>query len=138
MGESALIRINSYDSQESELQKGTIPNQSTWGQEPPSSFAEIEMTTPENQIEVERFQFLNGRWNYFYNEVFNSITLGSVPPVQIFDAINNMRVLDAARQSHIDKSEFVLNVPAIHTRKVNSRPTISECSEEAPNKPLPH
>ena len=117
MGESGLIRINSCDSQESELRKGAIPNQSTWGQEPPSSFAEIEMITHENQIKVERFPLLRGRWNYFYNEVFNSITIGSVPPVPIFDAVNNMRVLDAARQSHIDKTEFVLNVPATHSTK---------------------
>ena len=116
IGESGLIRINSYDSQESELRKGTIPEQSTWGQEPPSSFAELELTTPENRIGVKRYPFLRGRWNYFYNEVFNSITVGSVPPVSIFDTVSNMKVLDAARLSHTNKNEYMLNVPATHTK----------------------
>jgi len=116
-GENGVIRINSYDSQESELRKGVIPNSSEWGREPPSSFAEIEVTFPKHQIGVKRFPLLRGRWHHFYTEVFNSITTGSASPVPIFDAINNMKVLDAARQSHIDKTEIVLDVPATHATK---------------------
>ena len=115
--ESGLIRINSYDSQESELRKGTIPDQSTWGQEPPSSFAEIENTDSDDQSGVRKSPFLRGRWNCFYSNVIHSIRYGSVSPVPITDAINNMRVLDAARLSHTNKNEHILNIPASHTTK---------------------
>ena len=65
----------------------------------------------DNSMQIKEFHFHRGRWNYLYNEVFNSITFGSVSPVPISDAINNMRVLDAARKSQINQSEYVLKVP---------------------------
>ena len=117
IGERGWIRINSYDSQESELRKGAIPDQSSWGLEPPSSFAEFETSASGNQTGMNRFPFLRGRWNFFYNEVFNSITNGTASPVPISDAINNMRVLDAARKSHINRTECLLHVPATHITK---------------------
>ena len=117
ISKSGQIRIRSYDSQESELRKGIIPDQSTWGLEPPSSFAEIETTASGNQTGVKRFPFLHGQWNYFYSEVLASIISGSASPVPITDAINNMRVLDAARQSHITKTAYILNIPATHFTK---------------------
>ncbi len=104
-GDRGELRITHVDSQEKELQRGARPEDSHWGTEPPTAFASLRITMANGEIVERQHRLERGRWDTFYPAVRRAIMDEGLAPVPLQQAIENLRVIDAARlSSEIGKS----------------------------------
>jgi scyllo-inositol 2-dehydrogenase (NADP+) len=87
------------DIQESRLLAGDIPSGDTWGAEPDSERGLLHTDTSRAFIPS-----LRGDYGAYYDQLYEAIRNGAVPPVTADEGVSVMRVLDAAVRSNKERS----------------------------------
>lgn len=113
-GTTGGVRIDACDTQEDALKAGRTPADGPWWSEPASSVAEIRLLQDGAMRDEPRVPLDRGRWDTFYPAVAAAVLDGTAPPVPFADAVQNMRVLDAARSSAGSGMTVRLDPPAVH------------------------
>jgi scyllo-inositol 2-dehydrogenase (NADP+) len=95
LGDSAAYVVTEVDGQEDALRSGARPSgDEDWGVEPPERWGRLITGEESEAIASER-----GDWPRFYIELEKALRQGSSPPVDPWDAVAGLEVLDAARRS---------------------------------------
>jgi predicted dehydrogenase len=96
--------IRDLDSQEQALRSGRRPEAGAgWGSEPRSNWGRLVAGE-----EVETVQSEPGDWPAFYRSVARALRDGGRAPVDPWDAVETLRILDLARQSAERRSVVAL------------------------------
>ena len=114
LGTSGGILMTAGDSQEAALKAGLSPVDDHWGVEPMESSALLRACQPDGSLRDSPIPLTRGRWDLFYVGVVNSLRDLASPPVPLADAVANLRVLDAARESVASCATVRLEQPAGH------------------------
>lgn len=112
-GNRGAARIANIDTQEDHLKAGEIPG-AGWGVEPESSVIELWNVAESEEITCTVEPLLRGNWPQYYQEISQSLHFGVPPTVTVEQAIQTMRVLDAARESVITGHSVQLTPQAAH------------------------
>jgi len=112
-GNRGAARIANIDTQEDHLKAGEIPG-AGWGVEPESSVIELWNVAESEVITRTVEPLLRGNWPQYYQEISQSLHFGVPPTVTVEQAIQTMRVLDAARESVITGHSVQLTPQAAH------------------------
>jgi predicted dehydrogenase len=95
LGDRAAYVVNDVDGQEDALRSGARPTgDEAWGTEPPERWGRL--VTEEKS---EAIATVRGNWPRFYTGLERSLREGSPAPVDPWDAVSGLEVLDAARRS---------------------------------------
>jgi predicted dehydrogenase len=95
LGERAAFVIAEVDGQEDALASGARPgDEGDWGSEPPERWGRLINEQGSEPVPSER-----GAWPQFYSQLEQTLRQGSPPPVDPWDAVAGLEVLDAARRS---------------------------------------
>ena len=95
LGDRAAYLVTDVDGQEDALRSGVHPGgDEDWGVEPPERWGELITEGKSEAVVSER-----GDWPRFYVELELALREGSPPPVDPWDAVAVLEVLDAARRS---------------------------------------
>jgi len=108
------LRVEASDSQESALAAGRTLSGDDWGREPDSSNARLRQYSPESVVTERLIPLERGAWPAFYTGVEDALHNGAAAPVLIGDVVEDLRVLDAARQSAATGQSVRLDPPAGH------------------------
>jgi scyllo-inositol 2-dehydrogenase (NADP+) len=103
LGNSAGYIVTEVDGQEDALRAGLRPSDEEWGVEPPQRWGRLIVGENSEAVASER-----GDWPRFYIELERALREGSPPPVDPWDAVNGLEVLDAARRSAATASVVAL------------------------------
>jgi scyllo-inositol 2-dehydrogenase (NADP+) len=104
LGERGALVVEGLDTQEDALRRGERPDTSAdWGREPEVNGCELREGEQRTRIPRER-----GAWPTFYTQVADALRGDSAPPVDPRDAVEVLRVLDAARRSAADRTTVSL------------------------------
>lgn len=114
LGKRGGVRINASDTQEAALKAGRTPTGPDWGIEPVSATAQVNLADDGGALTTTSVPLARGRWDTYYPAVLASITQGAAAPVPLDDAIENLRVLDAAAYSARAGERVRLDPPAAH------------------------
>jgi scyllo-inositol 2-dehydrogenase (NADP+) len=102
LGDRAAYIVTEVDGQEDALRSGARPSDDeAWGTEPPERWGRLITEERSEAIASER-----GDWPRFYTGLERALREGSPPPVDPWDAVAGLEVLDAARRS-ADSAEVV-------------------------------
>jgi scyllo-inositol 2-dehydrogenase (NADP+) len=112
-GNRGAARISQIDTQEDHLKAGEIPG-AGWGVEPADSCIELWTVADSGETTATTEPLLRGNWPQYYQEVSQALHYGVPPTVSVDQAIQTMRVLDAARESVISGHSVQLDPPATH------------------------
>lgn len=112
-GTRGALRINALDTQENHLKLGEIPN-ANWGVEPAESIVEIWSSDSQGELTYSTVPFNTGNWPEYYREVLAFLTESTTPTVTVDQAVETMRVIDAARESASTGKVVRLDPPASH------------------------
>jgi scyllo-inositol 2-dehydrogenase (NADP+) len=115
LGTRGGLRIDVSDSQEPELAAGLDAASADWGIRPAGTEAVLRTFDDDNEPSDERVPLERGAWPAFYAQVARAVRGDDVVPVTMDDAIQTLRVLDAARASAATGSTVVLDPPAAHS-----------------------
>jgi predicted dehydrogenase len=95
LGDRAAYLITEVDGQEDALVSGARPSdKDDWGREPREKWGELISEQGSESIATER-----GDWPRFYSHLERALRQGSSPPVDPWDAVAGLEILDAARRS---------------------------------------
>jgi scyllo-inositol 2-dehydrogenase (NADP+) len=95
LGTEAAFVVSDLDSQESKLRDGARPDTDPdWGMEPEAGWGRL--VTGEDSVAVPSER---GAWPRFYSLLATALRTGGPPPVDPFDAVATLRVLECARRS---------------------------------------
>jgi scyllo-inositol 2-dehydrogenase (NADP+) len=95
LGDQAAYVITDVDGQEDALRSGARPGgDEAWGTESPERWGRLITEERSEAIASER-----GAWPRFYIGLERALRQGSPPPVNPWDAVRGLEVLDAARRS---------------------------------------
>ena len=95
LGDRAAYVVSDVDGQEDALRSGARPTgDETWGAEPPERWGRLVTEERSESIKSER-----GDWPRFYIELERALREGSEAPVDPWDAVTGLEVLDASRRS---------------------------------------
>ena len=95
LGDRAAYVVTEVDGQEDALRSGARPSgDEAWGVEPPDRWGRVVTEEQSEAIASER-----GDWPRFYIELERALGEGSRAPVDPWDAVTGLEVLDAARRS---------------------------------------
>jgi predicted dehydrogenase len=95
LGDRAAYVINDVDGQEDALRSGARPSgDEEWGIEPPERWGRLIAEEKSEAIASER-----GNWPRFYSVLERALREGSQAPVDPWEAVTGLQVLDAARRS---------------------------------------
>jgi predicted dehydrogenase len=88
--------------QEDALQNGRMPDEKNWGEEelPEHGLLHTEI---DNKVVRKVIPSLNGNYNNFYNELYASIREGKEAPVLAEEALDVIRIIEAAFKSNEEK-----------------------------------
>lgn len=114
LGSRAMARVGWADSQEHALRTGVNPASASWGEEPASAMAQVFSPNSVGEYSENLVPATSGQWNTFYAKVRISIVENRLPPVSLQDAIETLRVLDAARISAATDATIPLVPSAQH------------------------
>jgi predicted dehydrogenase len=104
LGTRAGFTIEGLDSQEDALRAGRRPDTDpSWGSEPRSSWGHLVRGESREIVESQR-----GDWPRFYALVAEALRGAGPPPVDPWDAVETLRILDLARQSAVTSSVLEL------------------------------
>jgi scyllo-inositol 2-dehydrogenase (NADP+) len=90
------------DVQETDLQEGKTPNLTNWGIEPESEWGLLH-TEKDGKIIKEKIKSETGNYYFFYDAVHKAITENAALPVSCDEAINVMKIIEAAVRSSKEK-----------------------------------
>jgi len=93
LGTRAAYVVEHLDGQEDALRAGVVPDRE-WGVEPPGRWGRLVRGTESVAVPSER-----GAWPEFYAAVAAAVPGGGPPPVDPWDAVRTLEVLEAARRS---------------------------------------
>ena len=96
------------DVQETNLQAGKKPNNSTWGTEPKTE-AGILHSEKNGKFLKELVPALQGNYYHYYDEVYKAISFGIEPPITALDGLKVMNIIDAAFLSYEQNAVIALN-----------------------------
>ena len=95
LGDGAAYVVTEVDGQEDALRSGARPSgDEAWGVEPPERWGRLITDGRSEAIPSER-----GDWPLFYTGLERALRHGSPPPVDPWDAVTGLEMLDAARRS---------------------------------------
>ena len=95
LGDRAAYVVTEVDGQEDALRSGARPGgDEGWGVEPPERWGRLVTEERSEAIASER-----GDWPRFYIELERALREGSPAPVDPWEAVTGLEVLDAARRS---------------------------------------
>ena len=95
LGERAAYLINEVDGQEEALVSGARPgDEDDWGTEPREKWGGLI-----NEQGSEPIPSARGDWPRFYSQLERALRESSPPPVDPWDAVAGLEILDAARRS---------------------------------------
>ena len=94
LGTKGAYVIDATDAQEAALRAGRTPNDARWGEESPQSWGRLV-----HDIEQQPVPSEPGAWDAFYPAVAAALRDGVPPPVDGQDAVDVLRILEAARSS---------------------------------------
>ena len=105
LGSEAALVIQGLDSQEDALRAGKRPDaEPGWGAEPASNWGRL--VTGEDSVPVPSER---GDWPRFYKLLATALRDGGPPPVDPRDAVDTLRVLEAARRSADERTVVALD-----------------------------
>ncbi len=105
LGDRAAYIVSEVDGQEHALRSGARPSgDEAWGVEPPDRWGR--MITEESS---EAIASARGDWPRFYIELERALREGSQAPVDPWDAVTGLQVLDAARHSAATATVVTVN-----------------------------
>lgn len=113
LGTHGALRVIHSDTQEDVLRTGALPNDD-WGREPTGSEAVLRTFTDDNVLTEVHVPLEHGAWPTFYRQVADAVRGQGEPPVLFSDAVQNLRVLDAARTAGTTATTVTLDPPASH------------------------
>ncbi|PWV98665.1 scyllo-inositol 2-dehydrogenase (NADP+) [Paenibacillus cellulosilyticus] len=96
------------DPQESQLREGKHPGDEGWGEDNRETYGKLSRMDGEQSIE-EAIPTLPGCYELFYEGVYEAIQHGSPVPVSAEDALNTIRIIQYAIQSH--ESQRTIRIP---------------------------
>jgi predicted dehydrogenase len=100
LGTKAAFVVQDVDSQEDELRAGRRPDTAPkWGAEPESRWGRLVHGEQSEAVPSER-----GDWPRFYAQLAAALRDGGPPPVDPWDAVKTLRILEAARESAATRS----------------------------------
>jgi scyllo-inositol 2-dehydrogenase (NADP+) len=108
------LRINASDSQEAALAAGLMPDDPRWGREPEGTDALMRVYSDTSELTESRVPLRAGSWPSFYAGVAAALRGEQEPPVLVSDVIEDLRVIDAARESALTGAVVRLAPPAGH------------------------
>ena len=114
LGMRGGLMIDATDSQEPALVSGRDPASPDWGVEPPGTEALLRTMGEDNVAHEQQVPLVPGAWPAFYRGVSGALLDDDAPPVLVTDAVQNLRVLDAARTAAATGAVIVLDPPAGH------------------------
>ncbi len=95
LGDRAAYLVAEVDGQEAALVAGARPgDDGVWGSEPPEKWGHLVDEQGSEPVPSER-----GDWPRFYSLLERALREGSPPPVDPWDAVAGLEILDAARRS---------------------------------------
>jgi scyllo-inositol 2-dehydrogenase (NADP+) len=95
LGDRAAYIVTDVDGQEDALRSGARPSgDEAWGIEPPERWGRLITGERSEAVASER-----GDWPRFYTGLERALRHGAPPPVNPWDAVTGLEVLDAARRS---------------------------------------
>jgi predicted dehydrogenase len=104
LGTRAAFVVAELDSQEQALRDGRRPDTETeWGQEPHSAWGRLMTGETEELVRSDP-----GDWPAFYRQLVGALRDGAAPPVDPWDAVETLRILDLARRSAAMRSVVAL------------------------------
>lgn len=104
LGSEAAFVVESLDGQEDALRAGRRPDGAgEWGVEPESRWGRLVAGDESEPVPSER-----GDWPRFYLELALAVRSGGPPPVDPRDAVDGLRLLEAARRSAEERSVAAL------------------------------
>lgn len=112
-GTRGAARVTAVDTQEDRLKAGEIPGEN-WGVESESAVIEVWEVDAGGDTSYRTEHLLSGDWPRYYAEISAALHEGSRPSVSIDQAVQTMRVLDAARESVALGVAIRVNPPASH------------------------
>lgn len=115
LGTRGALRIDVADSQEPELASGADAASADWGIRAPGTEAVLRTFDDENTPTERRVTLEPGAWPQFYAQVARAIRDEAPEPVTMSDAIQTLRVLDAARVAAATGTVITLEPPAAHS-----------------------
>lgn len=102
-GDAACFRHFGLDSQEADLRAGLRPGSETWGC---MRDARGELLTHDGQVTA--IATLRGRYQDYYAGIVRALRTGAEPPVTATQALDVMRVLEAAIRSSVERRRVAL------------------------------
>jgi predicted dehydrogenase len=114
LGTRGGLRITASDTQEAALAAGRTPGDAEWGLEPAGSEAELRVYDDASTPTDNARRLARGNWPAFYTGVESALRGRSGPPVHVEDAVQSLRILDAARESAAAGRLVSLDPPAAH------------------------
>ena len=94
LGDAAAFVKYGLDAQEAQLDAGLLPGDAGWGEDPQPNWA-----TLGSDADAKPVPTLPGTYERFYAGVAEALRDGTAPPVDPWDAVRVLEVLDAARRS---------------------------------------
>jgi scyllo-inositol 2-dehydrogenase (NADP+) len=95
LGDQAAYIVTDVDSQEDALRSGALPSDDdAWGAEPEERWGRLISEAGSEPVPSER-----GDWPRFYAELERALRQGSPPPVDPWDGVAGLEILDAGRRS---------------------------------------
>jgi scyllo-inositol 2-dehydrogenase (NADP+) len=108
LGTGGGLLIDSLDTQEDALRAGRTPLDPEWGREADDALVVTGSAAPRS------FPRARGEWGAYYRQVAASLRGEGTPPVDARDVVQNLRVIEAARNSARDGDVIRLDPPAGH------------------------
>lgn len=95
------------DPQEEALKNGVLPHTEDWGKEEPTDWGTL--LTNKHGFSLEgKVTSLSGNYLAYYSQLFDAIRNQSPPPVLPEEALNGIRIIEAAYESHSHKRAVFL------------------------------
>lgn len=108
LGTGGGVWIDSLDTQEDALRAGRVPGSDNWGVEADDALLVTGGNPPASLARAR------GDWPAYYRAVARSLTGEGPPPVDPRDVVEDLRVIEAARESAATGSAVALLPPAGH------------------------
>ncbi len=90
------------DPQEEDLKKGLSPFAVDWGEDSPDNWGNLKGELG-GKIVSKKIKTERGRYQRFYEDVFHSISNNSEPEINLCEAVNIMRIIEAAIKSSAEE-----------------------------------